>query len=88
METADKAQAVVEPLVSDLPSSIGRLEQAKRFALMNFDEWNDVTGCIPPHTSYYYEIQSCIEDAVEYGFGVAHGQTWKEIKKHIKKSNK
>lgn len=85
-KTKKKKPAGVDPLVSNLPSSIGRLEQAKRFALMDFDEWNDITGFVPPHTSYYYELQSCIEDAVEYGFGVAHGQTWKEIKKHIKKS--
>lgn len=63
----------------------GRLEQAKRFALMNFDHWNEVTYVPHPHTSYYYEIASLIEDAVEYGFGVAHGQSWKEITKRIRK---
>ena len=73
------------PGVSKLSPSIGRLEQAKRFALSDFDKWNDVTGFVAPHTSYYYELQSCLEDAVEYGFGVAHGQTFKEIRKHIKK---
>ena len=70
----------------DIPEATrGRLEQAKRHALHNFDEWNSVTGFPTPHTSYYYEITSLIEDAVEFGFGVAHGQTFKEIKKRIKK---
>lgn len=71
--------------VTDLPSLTGRLEQAKRFALMRFEKWNDVTGYFPKHTGYYYEIQGVIEDGVEYGFGVAHGQSWKEIMKRIKK---
>ena len=83
--TEHKKAGAVEPMVSNLPSTIGRLEQAKRFALSDFDKWNDVTGFVAPHTSYYYELQSCLEDAVEYGFGVAHGQTFKEIRKHIKK---
>lgn len=62
-----------------LPSpSIGRIEQAKRMAVTRFDEWNDVTGFVSPHTGYYYEIVSLIEDAAEFGFGVAHGQT-KEV---------
>lgn len=61
------------------PSSRGRLEQAKRFALQRFDEWNDVTGYVTPHTGYYYEICGLIEDAAEFGFGVAHGQTRKTI---------
>lgn len=66
------------------PATRGRMEQAKRFALMNFDKWNDVTGLVAPHTSYYYEIASLIEDGVEFGFGVAHGQSWKEILKRIR----
>lgn len=69
---------------TDLPPSTGRLEQAKRFAMMNFDHWNEVTGVPHPHTSYYYEIASLIEDAVEFGFGVAHGQSWKTIVNSIK----
>ena len=70
--------------VSPLPSSIGRLEQAKRFALMNFDNWNAITNVPPAHSGYYYEVCKCIEDAVEFGFGVAHGQPFQAIKKRIK----
>ena len=68
-----------------LSSSDGRLQQAKRFALMNYDHWNEVTGFPAPHTSYYYEIASIIEDAVEFGFGVAHGQNWKTIVRRLKR---
>jgi len=71
-----------------MKSNIGRLEQAKRFALMNFDHWNDVTGFVEPHCGYYYEICSCIEDAVEFGFGVANGQNWKTIIKRIRNNEK
>lgn len=70
-----------------LPASTGRLDQAKRFALMNYDHWNEVTGFPTPHTGYYYEIASLIEDAVEFGFGVAHGQSWKTITRRIKRAN-
>lgn len=76
---------MTDKTITDLPSSTGRLQQAKRFALMNFDKWNDVTGFVTPHTGYYYEITSLVEDAVEFGFGVAHGQKWKEIIKRIRK---
>ena len=77
----------VENFVIPLPANIGRLEQAKRFALMNFDKWNDVTGVVEPHCSYYYEICGCIDDAVEFGFGVAHGQNFKTIVRKIRKAN-
>jgi len=79
-------QIPVDASVSPLPCNAGRLDQAKRFALMNFDKWNDTTGFAEPHSSYYYEVCSCIEDAVEFGFGVAHGQSWKEIVKNIRKN--
>lgn len=75
-------------LTTPLPCSIGRLEQAKRFAVMNYDKWNEVTGFPDPHTSYYYEILSLIEDAVEFGFGVAHGQSWKTIRRRLKAHEK
>jgi len=61
-------------------------DRAKRWAMMNFDKWNEVTGFVDPHISYYDEITALIEDAVEFGFGVAHGQPLKEIMKVIKKS--
>lgn len=73
-----------EDAISTLPASTGRLAQAKRFALSNFDKWNDVTGFVQPHTGYYYEICSVIEDAVEFGFGVAHGQDFETIQKRIR----
>jgi len=49
----------------------GEREFAIRKALNMFDEWNDVTGCFPKGTSYYYEIQSVIEDAVKIGAKIA-----------------
>lgn len=55
----------------------GQSEYAKRKALELFDEWNDVTGCFDKFTSYYYEICSVIEDAVEIGSMVALGIDFK-----------
>ena len=43
------------------------VESAKRRALDMFDEWNDVTGVFLKHSTYYCEMQSVIEDAVECG---------------------
>jgi hypothetical protein len=51
----------------------GELASAKRRALNLFDAWNQVTGFVPPGTSYYVEIQACIEDAVECGAQAATG---------------
>ncbi len=51
---------------------------------MNFDKWNDVTLFVTPHTGYYYELTGIIEDAVEFGFGVAHDQSFKTIVKRIR----
>ena len=45
----------------------GEIESAERRALNLFDKWNDVTGCIPKHCGYYYEIQGIIKDAVHCG---------------------
>jgi len=50
---------------------ISELDRAKREALTIFDEWNDVTGFVTPHTSYYDELTSIIEDAVECGAAYA-----------------
>lgn len=69
------------------PASRGRLDQAKRFALSNFDKWNDVTGFVAPHTGYYYELCAIIEDGVEFGFGVAHDQSLQSIVRRIRASN-
>jgi hypothetical protein len=49
----------------------GEVDYAIRQALNNFDEWNDCTGVIEKGTSYYYELQGVIEDAVRIGSKVA-----------------
>jgi len=54
-------------------STKGEIEFAKRRALNIFDHWNDVTGFVKKFTGYYYEIQSCIEDAVECGIQMGVG---------------
>lgn len=51
----------------------GEIEFAKRRALNIFDKWNEVTGFVAPFTSYYYELQGLIEDAVHCGAQVAIG---------------
>ena len=51
----------------------GQLDSAIRRALNLFDKWNDVTGFVPKHTGYYYELQSVIEDAVHCGAQEATG---------------
>lgn len=53
--------------------SAGELADAKRRALNAFDKWNDVTGQFTRGTSYYYEAQGCIEDAVHIGAQAALG---------------
>lgn len=53
--------------------NIGELETAKRRALNLFDAWVNVTGFVVPHTSYYYELQGLIEDAVHCGAQAATG---------------
>lgn len=51
----------------------GELDNAKRRALNLFDAWNNITGFVTEHTSYYYELQGIIEDAVECGAQAALG---------------
>ena len=53
--------------------TVGKADYAIRKALDLFDAWNDVTGAIGKFSSYYYEIQGCIEDAVRIGIMVANG---------------
>jgi hypothetical protein len=43
------------------------LERRKAAALQMFDEWNDVTGAIGTGSSWFWELKSIIEDAVEIG---------------------
>jgi hypothetical protein len=45
----------------------GVINSATRRALNIFDKWNNVTGFVPKHSGYYYEIQGIIEDAVHCG---------------------
>jgi len=49
----------------------GKVDHAERLALNAFDKWNDVTGFVVPHTTYYYEMQGVIEDAVHIGIQMA-----------------
>ena len=51
--------------------TIGELDYAIRKAQNNFDKWNDATGVPSKGCSWYYEILSLIEDAVEIGARVA-----------------
>lgn len=51
----------------------GKLERAKRRALVILDDWIRVTGVIPEHSSYNYELESIIEDAVHCGIQEALG---------------
>jgi hypothetical protein len=51
--------------------TFGEMEFAIRQALNNFDRWNDVTGFVSKGTSYYYEVQGVIEDAVRIGAKIA-----------------
>ncbi len=64
--------------------TVGDMLRAKRLALQLFDEWNDVAGIFHRGSSYYGEIESVIEDAVECGAGFASRLTRKEILKRIK----
>jgi hypothetical protein len=49
----------------------GKVDYALRQALNHFDRWIDATGALEKFTTYYYECQACIEDAVRIGIMVA-----------------
>jgi len=51
----------------------GELADAKRRALNIFDGWNDVTGAVTKGSSWYYELQGVVEDAVDCGAQAASG---------------
>jgi hypothetical protein len=51
----------------------GELKDAERRALNLFDAWNDATGFVQRGSSYYYEMQGVIEDAVKCGAQAACG---------------
>jgi len=47
--------------------TVGELENAKGRALNILDKWLDVTGVIDKRSSYYWELQGVVEDAVHCG---------------------
>jgi S-ribosylhomocysteine lyase LuxS involved in autoinducer biosynthesis len=49
----------------------GQIADAERYALNEFDKWNDITGAIEKNCGWYYEMQSVIEDAVHIGIQMA-----------------
>jgi len=49
-----------------------KLDYALRQALNNLDRWNDATGIFVKHTTYYFEYQKLIEDAVKIGIMAAY----------------
>lgn len=51
--------------------TVGQIRDAERKALNELDKWNDVTGAISKGSSWYYELQSVIEDAVHIGAQMA-----------------
>lgn len=53
------------------PVTKGVLDNAIRRALNILDAWNNCTGVFEVHSSYYFEIQSVIEDAVHCGIQAA-----------------
>jgi len=66
----------------------GQVDDAERKALNELDRWNDVTGFLEPGTSYYYEIQAVIEDAVHIGIQMAlHGKVSYDNDKNVVKKS-
>lgn len=59
--------------MSDGVVTLGELERAKRRALTIFDAWLRVTGAIPEGSSWVWEAEGCISDAVEIGVQCALG---------------
>ena len=51
----------------------GELKDAERRALNIFGAWVETTGFVQKGTSYYYELQSIVEDAVKCGAQAACG---------------
>lgn len=49
----------------------GKIENAERIALNQFDKWNEVSGVIQEHTGYYYELQALMKEAVHIGIQMA-----------------
>lgn len=69
--------------------TIGQVKDAERLALNELDKWNKVTGFIKPGTSYYYEMQAVIEDAVHIGIQMAlRGKVEYDDDDNVVKKNK
>lgn len=51
----------------------GQLDRAKRRALRILDDWIEVTGVVEADSSYRYEMEAIVEDAVECGVQAALG---------------
>ena len=51
--------------------TLGKVKDAERYALNEFDKWNDVAGAVQKDSGWYYELQSVIEDAVHIGIQMA-----------------
>lgn len=45
----------------------GQLDNAVRRALNILDRWNDCTGAVHKESSWYWELQSVVTDAVHCG---------------------
>jgi len=66
----------IENIADDYLDSFGSVDvdeydrifqKAKERALDTFENWNEITGVLPTHTSYYFEVKGCIIDAVHCG---------------------
>lgn len=53
--------------------NVGEMDRAKRRALNILDAWLDVTGVLPPGSSYRNELEGVVEDAVHCGAQAALG---------------
>lgn len=51
----------------------GEMKDAQRRALNILGKWIEVTGAMQVGTSWYYELQSIVEDAVHCGAQAALG---------------
>ncbi len=49
----------------------GQMKDAERKALNVLDKWNDVSGAVDKNSSWYYELQAVVEDAVHIGVQMA-----------------
>lgn len=57
----------------------GEFDRALRRALTIFDEWNEVTGVFSPGSSWRYEVEAIIKDAVDIGVRAALGRDYMDV---------